>query len=131
MKRRLFVTVVALVVAFVVGGTVAYAQTASAEIGFAFVAAGKEMAAGRYTIEVTHPLGPVRLTGPKGSTDWMPVVTTLGRHDLDKGPEFVFDKIEGKLLLSEVWIPGQDGFLLLASKGPHGHAVVGGSNPRK
>jgi hypothetical protein len=61
----------------------------------------------------------------------MSVITTLGRHDLDKDPEFVFDKVDGKLLLSEIWVPGKDGLLVLATKGPHGHAVVGGSNPRK
>jgi len=33
--------------------------------------------------------------------------------------------------LSEVWLPERDGFLVLATKAPHQHAVVGGSNPRK
>ncbi len=55
----------------------------------------------------------------------------LGRHDKDADPELVFDKIGTKLELSEVWLPNQDGFLLLATKGRHEHAVVGGSNPRK
>ena len=61
----------------------------------------------------------------------LPVITLLGRHDKDTDPEFVFDKIDGKLMLSEIWIPGQDGLLVLATKGPHEHAVLGGSNPKK
>jgi hypothetical protein len=39
-------------------------------------------------------------------TTYLHVITTLGRHDKDPDPEFVFDRIDGKLLLSEVWIPG-------------------------
>jgi hypothetical protein len=61
----------------------------------------------------------------------MAIITMLGRHDQDADPEFVFDKINGKLVLSEVWMPGKDGLLLLATKGPHEHAVLGGSNPKK
>ena len=61
----------------------------------------------------------------------MSVITLLGRHDKDMDPEFVFDKVGGKLLLSEIWGPGMDGVLVLATSGPHQHAVLGGSNPRK
>jgi hypothetical protein len=57
-------------------------------------------------------------------------VTRLGRHDKDADPELVFDKTGGKLILSEVWFPRMDGFLLVATSEPHEHAVVGGSNPR-
>jgi hypothetical protein len=130
MQRRVFVTVAALVAAFVMGGAMAYAQTAAAEFPFAFVAGGKEMTAGKYTVEVTTA-GPVLLRGQSGASGMMPVITTLGRHDKDSDPEFVFDKIDGKLVLSEIWMPGKDGFLVLATKGPHEHAVLGGSSPKK
>ena len=130
MQRGVFVTVVALVVAFVVGGALAYAQNISADIGFPFVAGGKEMAAGKYTIEVTTA-GTVLLTGAGGSRMLIPVITMLGRHDQDPDAEFVFDKIDGKTVLSEIWMPRKDGMLVLATKGPHEHAVVGGSNPKK
>jgi len=132
MQRRVFVTIVALVVAFVVGGAMAYAQNVSAEIGFPFVAGGKEMAAGKYTVAMTADRERmVVLTGPGGLQVMMPVITTLGRHDLDPDAEFVFDKIDGKAVLSEVWMPRKDGLLLVATKGRHEHAVVGGSNPKK
>jgi hypothetical protein len=132
MQRGVFVTVVALVVAFVVGGAMAYAQNISADIGFPFVAGGKEMAAGKYTVEVTADRERVVvLKGPDGLQVMMPVITTLGRHDRDPDAEFVFDKIDGKLLLSEIWMPSKDGLLVLATKGRHEHAVLGGSNPKK
>jgi hypothetical protein len=134
-KRRVFTTIAALVVAFVVGSAVAYAQAqpVTADITFPFVAGGKEMAAGKYTFEVTPARAVVvrGLGGPGTSGVVLPIVTLLGRHDKDTDPEFVFDKINGKLLLSEVWMPGKDGLLVLATKGPHEHAVSGGSNPTK
>ena len=130
MKRRVFLTVLALVVVFELGGAMAYAQSIHAEIGFPFVAGGKEMAAGKYTIEVTTA-GTVLLTGAGGSRMLIPVITMLGRHDQDPDAEFVFDKIDGKTVLSEIWMPRKDGMLVLATKGPHEHAVVGGSNPKK
>ena len=57
MKHRVLLTIVALVVAFVAGGALAYAQLPTVEINFPFVAAGKDMAAGRYTLEagIYHP----------------------------------------------------------------------------
>jgi hypothetical protein len=130
MKRRAFVTIAALVVALVVGGAMIYAQTASANITFPFVAGGKELPAGKYSVEMTAA-GQVSLTGPDRGRVLMAVITMLGRHDLDADNEFVFDKIDGKLVLSEVWMAGNDGLLLLATKGPHEHAVLGGSKPRK
>ena len=130
MKHRVFVTIAALVVALAAGGAIAYAQTMTADISFPFVAGGKDMPAGKYTIEQLAA-GPIVLKGATGTSGILPVITTLGRHDLDRDPEFVFDKVGGKLVLSEVWFPGKDGMLLVATKGPHEHAVVGGSNPRK
>ena len=133
MNRRVLSTIAALVVAIVVGGAVAYAQSsfATAEIAFPFVAGGKEMAAGKYSFELTPERTVVIRESPGKSSAVLPIITLLGRHDRDADPEFVFDKINGRLLLSEVWLPGKDGLLVLATKGPHEHAVSGGSNPRK
>jgi hypothetical protein len=133
MGRRVFFGVVALLLAVQMGGAVAYAQTAqkvSAEIGFPFVAGDKEMPAGKYAITVTEG-SPVMMVGPGGVRAVLPVITTLGRHDQDPDSEFVFDKIEGKSVLSEIWLPKRDGLLLLATKTTHEHVVLGGSNPRK
>ena len=131
MKRRVTITAVALLVAFVMSGAMAYAGRISVDIPFPFLAGGKDWPAGKYTIDVL-PNGRVQLTGPGGNQVFLPsVITMLGRHDRDADPELVFDKVDGKACLSEVWEPGKDGLLLLASKGTHDHLVVGGSNPRK
>jgi hypothetical protein len=133
MNRRVLLTLLAFVMACLLSGSTAYAQgvqKTSAEIGFPFVAGGKELPAGKYTVEMT-PAGALVMTAAGGVRILMPVVTTLGRHDQDPDSEFVFDKVDGKSVLSEVWMPKKDGFLLLATKAPHEHAVLGGSNPRK
>ena len=124
------VTTAALVVAFVAGAALAYAQQATVDIGFPFVVAGKDMAAGKYTIDVTAA-GPVVLRGTASTLGLMTVITLLGRHDKDPDPELVFDKIGGKFFLSEVWLPGKDSCLLLGTKERHEHAVVVGSAPKK
>ena len=133
MSRCVVFALAAFVTAFQLSGALAYAQSAqkiSAEIGFPFVAGGKEMPAGKYS--VVFELGkPLEFYGQNGTRVLLAVITSLGRHDQDPDAEFVFDKVDGKTLLSEVWLPSKDGYLLLATKGPHTHAVVGGSNPRK
>jgi hypothetical protein len=61
----------------------------------------------------------------------MPVITRLGRHDNDTDPELIFDKVGGKFLLSELWLPDLDGFLVLNTPVDHEHRVLGGSRPHK
>ena len=101
-----------------------YAQTVRADIPFAFLAAGKEMPPGSYQIEKS-PAGPVVLSGPRlAATTVLPVLTYLGRHDTDAEIELIFDKIDGRLHLSEVWLPRQDGVLLLGTSERHDHAVL-------
>jgi hypothetical protein len=129
MKQCLRIAVAALAVAFVVGGAVAQAQMASVNIDFPFVAAGKSMPAGKYTVTATGN-GPVLLKGASGQVT-LSVITRLGRHDKDAEPELVFDKLESGLHLSEVWMPGEDGYLLLGTKETHGHTVVGGPMGKK
>jgi len=127
MKIRMLVAIAALVV---MSCALAYAQTpTSIEVGFPFVAGGKTLAAGKYTIEMPD-VNTVSIYGPGGKSI-MVVLTQLGRHDKDTDLELVFDKLDGKYHLSEVWFPEQDGYLLLATKKPHEHAVIGGSYARK
>jgi len=130
MNRRAVLATLALVMAFHIGGAVASAQTISAQVDFPFVVAGKDMPAGKFSVEIPAN-GPLVFHGPDKSRIIMTFVTTLGRHDRDSDAEFVFDKVGGKLILSEVWAPNKDGLLLVATSERHEHAVVGGSNPKR
>ena len=101
--------------------------TAAVQIGFPFQAGTAQLPAGKYTFRETGD-GQIQVQGTGGTLYALAIVTSLGRHDKDTDAELVFDKVGGKVLLSEVWFPGREGFLLLATKEAHTHAVVGGSN---
>ena len=56
----------------------------------------------------------------------LPVLTRLARQPLEGGTSetLVFDKVGAKHILSEVWLPDEDGFLLEATKEDHSHSIV-------
>ena len=105
----------------------AYAQTGTAKIDFPFMAGSKAMQPGTYTVTMPND-NSVAFDGPGGKAI-MVVLAELGRHDQDTDLEVVFDVVNGKYLLSEVWFPEHDGYLLLSTKQAHKHAVAGGKNP--
>jgi hypothetical protein len=118
-------TLVAL--AFVVGPAVAHAQAQSlvANIPFKFVAAGKPHDAGAYGLRLNTNRETVELVPPKGPGEVMLVVTRLAAPDRPT-PEgrLVFDKVRDTNTLSEIWVPGEDGFLVYATKETHGHQAI-------
>lgn len=126
MKKRLVVVLAALIA---MSYAFAYAQTGTVKIDFPFMAGSKAMQPGMYTVTMPSA-NAISFDGPGGKAI-MVVLTMLGRLDQDTGLEVVFDKVDGKYLLSEVWFPEHDGYLLLSTKVAHEHAVVGGSKPRK
>ena len=134
--RRVFdvgFVIVALVAAVTGLATTSHAQsagTARVKIDFGFVAGGKDMPAGEYEFSVTEGRVVMRPRAG-GAVVTMTVITRLGRHDADPDPELVFDKINGKSILSEFWLPGADGYLLEHASADHEHRVVGGSRPHK
>lgn len=112
--------------------TPASAQSlAKANIDFSFVAAGKEFPAGMYDLRVSAQQVVLQQRAGKGAQVMMPVITRLGRHDTDNAVELIFDKVDGRLCLSEVWIGTSDGYLVLNTPGDHEHRVLGGSKPHK
>lgn len=131
---RIGVAIAALVAAFSGFATGAYAQDTvptRVNIDFPFVAGGKDMPAGNYEFSVSAGRAVVRATSGESRTVTMTVITRLGRHDADPDVELVFDKIDGKSILSELWFPGSDGYLLVHGTPDHEHRVVGGSKPHK
>jgi len=97
----------------------------------AFVAGGTALEAGEYEIEATRDRVILRTTSGTAVQIQMPVITRLGRHDADPDSELVFDKVGGRLLLSEFWFPDMDGYLVLSTPTAHEHRVLGGSRPHK
>jgi hypothetical protein len=131
--RQAGLVAAAIVIGLSLSGTMALAQVSRVNVTleFPFSAAGKEMPAGRYTIEAQPGRITIQAQSGTSGTTMMTVITRLGRHDNDAEPELVFDKVDGKFLLSEVWLPGADGYLVLATATEHDHAVHGGPRARK
>lgn len=122
----------ALLVGIVGFSATAHAQNlARIKIDFAFVVAGKEMPAGAYEFEAAPGRVVVRPSQGNATPAMLPIITRLGRHDADTDPELIFDKVDGKLVLSELWLPNSDGYLLTNTPGDHEHRVLGGSRPHK
>jgi hypothetical protein len=120
--------------AFVLVGLAATASAQSmgkATIDFPFVAGKTECPAGTYNFDASGGKVVLKQEGQKGATVVLLVITRLGRHDTDNATELVFDKVDGKRLLSEVWLGNGDGYLVASGAGDHEHTVVGGSKPRK
>ncbi|HSK09717.1 MAG TPA: hypothetical protein VK911_09075 [Vicinamibacterales bacterium] len=135
-RRSLPVGVAIAALAVVTGFAAAsYAQggvRARVDVAFGFVAAEKDMPAGTYEFSVEPGRVVLRsLKDTKVPTTTMTVVTRLGRHDADPDTRLIFDKIDGKSVLSELWFPGSDGYLVAHSTKEHKHQVVGGSRPLK
>ncbi len=122
--RRATLLGLAVAIVLAVGAVPALAQTIlRVDVPFAFRAEGKQMPAGVYEIvQGPEPALTIRSADGKTSAALMTVTRLAG------GPgntdELVFDKVQDINYLSEVWYSGQDGFLVLATKGPHTHARV-------
>ncbi|MBN2206763.1 MAG: hypothetical protein JW742_05115 [Candidatus Aminicenantes bacterium] len=111
---------------------------AAFKIPFKFEAAGKKLPAGEYLVERTED-GQVRLRqDAKGIDVAIPSKETLAPPDPPHAePRLVFDAVGNfepsyteyftVYLLSEVWLPGDDGLLIHATKGAHKDEIITGS----
>ncbi len=128
MKVRVPLAVVAVVLGALAIGAPAYAQvTLRVDIPSAFTVAGKSAPAGSYEIaEQTPDVLKMQSSSGKGPQFELPVITRLA-SDTDADSKVVFDKVGNTLTLSEVWIAGQDGYLVFATKGPHTHQTNKGT----
>ncbi len=103
-----------------------YFKTHVIETTFPFEVGGKTVPAGKYEVEQTAPnLLVFRPTSGKGATVEAPVLTRLARPLTPlTTPDVVFDKVNDSYFISEVWLPGEDGFLLGGIKEGHTHQRV-------
>jgi hypothetical protein len=109
----------------------AYGQTAvKANIPFAFTAGTKALPAGSYEVyPVPSAAGvvDVRMRSADGKTAVLvPVITRLSGaiHTTPQDSHLVFDKVGENFSLSEVWIPGSDGYVLSTTAKQHEHRVI-------
>ena len=105
----------------------AQTQTLRVTIGHAFTAGDKQFPAGQYQISRDPGVSFIRLASRDGkTTTQLPILTRIAAamHTTPKDAHLVFDKIGQRHVLSELWIPGHDGFVLNSPKEEHEHEVV-------
>jgi hypothetical protein len=98
-----------------------------ANIPFQFVAEGKTFPAGQYEFIRDGTDRNFQVVGPGTRNDVIvPIITRLGGsiHTTPQDSHIVFDNVNGTYILSELWIPGMDGFVLHITQGKHEHRTV-------
>jgi|GEM_PF-938344 hypothetical protein len=94
-------------------------------IPFSFVAGGKDLPAGEYVF--SKAVGPNLITVASSSGKerlHLRIRTSLARVSAEDEHLLAFDKIGGKRILSEVWLPNQQGAAVAVSRGEHDHDVI-------
>jgi len=141
MKRLLTFIVLTMGFALIAGGTLAMAQ-GTFKIPFKFDAGGKKFPAGEYWIgpkdEKQLAIRPIaggedvlvpfteRLAQPQPAVEEPRLVFDMVGNFEPSYTEYVTDYV-----LAELWLPGQDGFLVKLMKGAHQHQTVKGQGAKK
>ena len=105
-----------------------YGQNAvlRAQIDFPFMVDGKTLPAGTYDFARDNTASVFRVTDGGKQLAMAQVLTrlTAEMHTSPADGHIVFDKIGDAYTLAEIWIPGQDGYVLAVTKAKHEHRVV-------
>jgi hypothetical protein len=104
-----------------------YGQNAllRAPIDFPFVVGSKTLPAGTYDFARDDASSVFKVTGGKNMAAAQ-ILTRLAleMHTSPADGHIVFDKIGDVYTLAEIWVPGQDGYVLAVTKAKHEHRVV-------
>ncbi|MGB8959678.1 MAG: hypothetical protein WCC00_11785 [Candidatus Aminicenantales bacterium] len=125
MKTRMILTVgfFALLAA-----AAAYGQNATirAQIDFPFIVEGRTLPAGTFDFVLDDTASVFRVTGGGKEMAAAQVLTrtAAGMHTSPADGHVVFDKMGEAYTLAEIWIPGQDGYVLAVTKAKHEHRIV-------
>jgi len=141
MKRLIASAVVTLAVVLGAGSTAAYAQ-ATFKISFKFEAGGKKFPAGEYRVARKDDGLIILRLESTGKEVEVPFTQKLAQPSPPvEEPQLVFDAVGNfepsyteyftVYLLAEVWLPGEDGLLIHATKGAHQNQVVKGEKAEK
>jgi hypothetical protein len=125
--RTKFLVTIGLVSLFAVAS--AYGQenvSLRTNISFQFTAQGKVLPAGDYAFTPSGQQHTINVLGPNKQEVLAPVITRLAgeMHTTPADAHVVFDKVGETYFLSEIWIPGSDGYVLRTTKEKHEHRVV-------
>lgn len=95
-------------------------------VPFEFTAGTKVLPAGSYKFTLSRGSGgffTVIVSSGTAGKIYLPVLTRLSQT-WDRDAKLVFDNVDNKHVLSEVWLPGEDGLMLQATSKEHSHQTV-------
>jgi hypothetical protein len=135
MLQRFLVSTCVLSLALLAGSSSSHAQNVTsdksvirAKVAFAFHAGDKLYPAGSYEVGRRLPTATsLVIINDKGETTSLPVIALIARqeHAAHKtSGNLVFNRVGDERFLSEVWLPGEDGYLVHGSPTPHEHEIV-------
>ena len=141
MKRLIILAACGLVINLAFGCSLAYSQ-ATFKIPFKFKAAGKSFPPGNYRI-VQEEEGKITLRRETGKEDAaIPIIERLPQPEQPAGePQLIFDMVGNfepsyteyitEYVLAEVWLTGEDGFLVLSMERSEYKKSVNGIKSKK
>jgi hypothetical protein len=141
MKQPVALGVAALFFMLVAASSLCFAQ-GTFKIPFAFQSGGKKFGAGDYRVDHKGDQQIVLHQVSGGNEIVIPVLKTLPQTNPPAAePQLVFDAVGNfepsyteyvtDYVLAEVWLPGQDGFLVHETKGGHSHQTIKGQKVEK
>jgi hypothetical protein len=141
MKRQAQATLLALA-SFLIAGVASANAQASFKVPFPLQAGGQKLAAGEYTVAKTADGQLVLRQEATGKEIPVAVIERIARTTPPPAaPQLVFDEVGDfapsyteyitVYVLSEVWLPGEDGFRVHVTKGAHKTKTVAGEAAKK
>jgi hypothetical protein len=133
MNNRVLASVVVLGLVILGGSLAVNAQAPAKEIytkvSFPFMVGEKTFMPGDFRISrVNNVIPSIEVTSWDGTASVeVPVITRLARQDHpghDTTESLVFDKVGDQSFLSEVWMLGEDGYLVRGTAEEHHHTLV-------
>jgi cytochrome c5 len=93
--------------------------TLRAHIPFPFEVRGISIPAGDYQFKLRIGSRSLTITGAKSGDIGLQIITTLGGSSIFRDAGLVFNRYEGKHVLAELWIPGEEGVLVSTTPKEH------------
>lgn len=141
MKRLVILAIVAFTLVLIAGSTGVYAQGIF-KIPFKFEAGGKKFSPGEYWVAQKEDGKIAFRKEPNGEEVLIPFIQRLPQPKPSiQEPQLVFDLVGNfepsyteyvtDYLLAEVWLPGEEGFLIHTTKGAHQSQTIKGQKGQK
>ena len=122
MRPKMMAAVGIFIIALGVTSALAQGPSLKAKIDFPFTVGTKMFPAGTYTFIKEDPSDAFRVTGEK--TEAVAPILTRIASMMPTLDAVVFDVVGDKYILAEIWIPGDDGYVVATTKIKHEHKIV-------